>query len=354
MPIAVVTTTVEQPDSSFKKRFTERTTPPPELPPFFYADRFDKAHFGDWRDELATKGYTVVKAIPTEKALEYRERAFQWMESFALGFDRNDVKTWKNEHLPVHIKGGMFHGYGFYDISQLWDIRCEDGVIDAFAKVWGTDELITSFDGGSIMLPNRVDVMDSGKWEHMDQSHYRRGFYCCQGLVNLNNNGPDDGGLMVLEGSSKLVEEYFDTHGRNSYKSWGPFDWFGFTEEQQQWFFDRGCKWVKVCAEPGDLILWDSRTMHYNVRPKGDRDRVCTYICMAPAHLLTEEDRQLRVECFEQSKGTTHVPFAAIYARDFEPVKRSDGSPCPHDTGKPKNPPVLNDKIAKLVGIKHY
>lgn len=81
---------------------------------------------------------------------------------------------------------------------------------------------------------------------------------------------------MVLEGSQKLVEEFFDIHGRESYNSWGPFDWYGFTDEQQQWFFDRGCTWTKVNVGAGDLILWDSRTMHYNVRPTGTRDRVCT------------------------------------------------------------------------------
>jgi hypothetical protein len=61
----------------------------------------------------------------------------------------------------------------------------------------------------------------------LSQSLHRRGFYCCQGLVNLNDCGPEDGGLMVLEGSSKLVEEFFDIHGRESYNSWGPFDWYG-------------------------------------------------------------------------------------------------------------------------------
>ncbi|ORY35326.1 hypothetical protein BCR39DRAFT_591866 [Naematelia encephala] len=311
--------------------------------------------FGDWRDELVTKGYTVVKgAVPRERALEYRDRAFQWLEGFPLGFDRNDVSTWKNEHLPVHVKGGMFHGYGFCHEEFLWDLRCEDGIIDAFAKVWGTDELITSFDGGSIMLPKRTDVKDGGKWEHMDQSLHRRGFYCCQGLVNLNDCGPEDGGLMVLEGSNKLVEEHFDIHGRESYKTWGPFDWYGFTEEQQQWFYDRGCKWTKVCAEPGDLILWDSRTMHYNVRPSGERDRVCTYICMAPASLLSDEDRIQRAECFANYRGTTHVPFAAVFSRAHEPVVRHDGKPCPHDTGVPRNLPKKSLKVLRLVGIEPY
>lgn len=47
--------------------------------------------------------------------------------------------------------------------SQVWDLRTEQGIIDAFAKIWGTDELITSFDGASVFLPKRTDVKDGGK-----------------------------------------------------------------------------------------------------------------------------------------------------------------------------------------------
>lgn len=32
--------------------------------------------------------------------------------------------------------------------------------------------------------------------------------------MNLNDNGPDDGGLMVIKGSSRLIEQYFDEKGR--------------------------------------------------------------------------------------------------------------------------------------------
>ncbi|WVQ71114.1 hypothetical protein IAR50_000639 [Cryptococcus sp. DSM 104548] len=338
-----------------KSNHKDRSTPPHELPPFKYAERFDKPVFGDWRDDISTKGYAVVKgSIPTDRALAYREHMFQWLESFPLGFDRNDSTTWKNEHLPVHMKGGMFHGYGFAHLDFVWDIRCEPGVIDAFAKVWGTNELITSFDGGCLMLPKRTDVKDGGKWEHMDQSHHRSGFYCCQGIANLNYNGPDDGGLMVLEGSNQLVQEFFDIHGRDSYKTWGPFDWYGFTDEQQEWFYSRGCKWTKVCADPGDLILWDSRTMHYNVRPNGDRDRVVTYVCMAPSSLLSDEDREIRRIAFENYRGTTHVPFAAIYSRPHEPKIREDGQPCPYDTGIPAYVPKLNPTLLKLAGAELY
>lgn len=45
-----------------------------------------------------------------------------------------------------------------------------------------------------------------------------------------------------------------------------------------RWFLDRGCEAVKVCADPGDLILWDSRTIHYNCLPESEavRSVLCT------------------------------------------------------------------------------
>lgn len=77
-------------------------------------------------------------------------------------------------------------------------------------------------------------------------------------------------------------------------------------------------------------------------------------ICMAPASLLSEEDRKLRVDCFSNYRGTTHVPFAAIYSRDHEAVLREDGKPCPHDTGKPRNAPKHSQKLLRLVGAEFY
>ncbi|OCF32459.1 hypothetical protein I316_05885 [Kwoniella heveanensis BCC8398] len=326
------------------------------LPPFEYAHIFDEANYGDWRDELATKGWTVVKgAVPRERALSYRERMFEWLESFPLGFKRDDPSTWTNEHLPVHAKGGMFWSYGLSHESFCWDLRQEQGIIDAFTKVWGTDELVTSFDAGCIMLPGRTDVKDDQPWEHMDQSRHRRGFYCVQGIANLNENGPDDGGLMVMTGSSQLVEEYFDTFGRTYEKerTFGAFDYWMFSDEELKWFENKGCKWVKVTAGPGDLILWDSRALHYNVRPKGEKDRCCTYICMAPAKLQTEEDKRIRKEAFEAERGTTHVPIGHVYSRAFTPSVR-DGKPDPLDTGRPRDRIPQTDKILKLAGIKAY
>lgn len=32
-------------------------------------------------------------------------------------------------------------------------------------------------------------------------------------------------------------------------------EWYGFTEAGQKWLKEKGCEWIKVEAEPGDLLL---------------------------------------------------------------------------------------------------
>lgn len=89
------------------------------------------------------------------------------------------------------------------------------------------------------------------QWPHIDLCPSRVGFHCAQGIVNLNDNGPDDGGLVVMKGSSRLMKAFFDEHGRPPVPLEGKIDWNMFTEDQKQWFFDRGCTWHKgelICA----------------------------------------------------------------------------------------------------------
>ena len=142
--------------------------------------------------------------------------------------------------------------------------------------MWGTEKLLTSFDGVNVTLP-APDRAPIGAWPHVDQSPLRKGLQCVQGILNLTPNGLHDGGLIVLKGSSALNEQFFKSHSNNR-ETWGPADWFGFTDEEVAWFVSNGCEVTKVCAEPGDLILWDSRTVHYNALPESNTIR--SVLCM--------------------------------------------------------------------------
>lgn len=64
---------------------------------------------------------------------------------------------------------------------------------------------------------------------------------------------------MVLKGSSALYAKMFEAFDDvKPEKGWNVIDRHDHTPEQIQWLIDHGCEWEKVCAEPGDLLLWDS------------------------------------------------------------------------------------------------
>lgn len=47
----------------------------------------------------------------------------------------------------------------------------------------------------------------------MDQSPSRPGFQLAQGIFCATKSGPDDGGLILLEGSHVLAQKMFDETG---------------------------------------------------------------------------------------------------------------------------------------------
>jgi hypothetical protein len=154
----------------------------------------------------------------------------------------------------------------------------EEGVIKPFAELWGTDELLVSFDGVNITLPGRKD-MKWKPWPHVDQAPTRKGLACAQGIINLSEAGPLDGGLQLLQGSSELFEQFFREHPPQPKAADAPgqFDWPGFSLSDIKWFEDHGCKLIKVNGEPGDVIIWDSRTKHYASLPQSETIRTIIY-----------------------------------------------------------------------------
>lgn len=109
-----------------------------------------------------------------------------------------------------------------------------------------------------------------------------------QGLLNFAPNGENDGGLVLMKGSAKLFNEFFETdHEQDDHEDKPPpeikyMDLFLFNKKDVKWFEERGCELEKINMEPGDFVLWDSRTMHYAKFPEGDQIRHAMYICEFP------------------------------------------------------------------------
>ncbi|KAE8155180.1 hypothetical protein BDV25DRAFT_135228 [Aspergillus avenaceus] len=309
-------------------------------------------NYGDFRDDLNRDGYAVIKgAIPRARALKYADSFLSYLEGFELGYRRDDPSTVKRDMLPVINEKGMILAYGVTHEQWVWDVRGEPGVVDTFAKVYGDEDLIVSFDVVNVGFANREDLPENKPWPHQDQDPAKPGFRCLQGLVNLNPCGPTDGGLIVCPGGHTLSEQFHrEMANEPRIPAWTP-EWFGFTDAGMNWLADHGLKWVKVCADPGDLIVWDSRTPHYNVPPTSSQDRLAIYTCFMPVADVSQEDLVRKKEAFEKRLGTTHWPNAVHVAPTNLAMR--DGKPCPKSRDRPVQEPVLDERTFSLTGIPY-
>jgi len=254
------------------------------------------------------------------------------------------------KNLPRHGRGGLYSLYSVAHAQFVWDAKLEPGVIDAFAKIWGTEKLTVSFDGGSFAVPLPEDQVEGSKapWPHSDQSPYRPHPHCIQGLLNLLPNGPDDGGFMVMKGSAKLFEEYFKEQkakGLEPVEGWAMKDNHHYKQEELKWFYDRGCEWVKPQMDPGDFIVWDSRSVHYGAAPRSNNKRFAIYICYKPADYLTEEQREVKVAAFNEGYLTTHDPTDFLIRKDQNE---------PWNIAFPYGRPVIPEDCKKYIGLAPF
>jgi hypothetical protein len=149
-----------------------------------------------------------------------------------------------------------------------------------------------------------------------------------------------------------LSEEFHAEFHDEPNKIWAwTKEWYGFTDEGMKWLADKGCEWIKVNAEPGDLLLWDSRTPHYNLSPSGTAARFCVYTCYMPVTDATQEELTRKKSAFETTQSTTHWPNAMHVGG--VPIKRQDGNDCPYNDWKPRQPVKLSERGLRLTGIPY-
>lgn len=96
---------------------------------------------------MANNGCAVVKgAIEPDKARWYQQKAFEWLKSFDPALDLDDPSTWAQERLPIQTKLNTYEHYSVVHEAFMWGARMEEGVLKAFEKIWGTDELIVRYE----------------------------------------------------------------------------------------------------------------------------------------------------------------------------------------------------------------
>jgi hypothetical protein len=161
---------------------------------------------------LDQHGYVILKETLTGKEAEKTlSLLWDYLEDLGTGIDRKDPQTWEDDRWPTSAHGGILPSYGIGHSESQWFLRSIPNVKKAFAKIWGTDELLTSFDGVSLWRPWNINPSwktESGQsWFHIDQHPITRpGKQCIQGLVNLLPTSQDIGGNVVVPGSHRFFK----------------------------------------------------------------------------------------------------------------------------------------------------
>ena len=291
--------------------------------------------FDDWEEHLVQHGWSLVK-IPDFDSASYVDKFYNWLESCNANFKRDDPSTWINANMPSNIHGIFKHYIGHLDF--VWEIR--EKCLPIFAQLWGTEQLLCSFDGGCFLKPIPPHVVNHNKqWIHSDQPRYDNRFICVQGVVNLLDNGPQDGGLVIVEGSHRLFEGYMERH---------PTDGIMWQAADMNDPELAKCPIIKICAPAGYLLLWDSRTFHCNYNPSGEKPRMCTYVSMSPREGVDEATLKKRQKYYEEGRMTGHWTANSPWFKMNPKEPRTYGGP----NNKPEAVEIatLNEVQRGLVG----
>jgi hypothetical protein len=275
-------------------------------------------------DYLKEYGFVVFKNIATKEEISTATDLFwDWAERISPSgkLTRKDPNSWGSSDWPGTSRQsrGVLYEFGIGQSAFMWFCRSIPKVKQIFELVWeGEEDLTSSLDGCGVFRPAEVNPewVTSGGWFHVVQNgNNRKGKCCVQGFLNLIRSGEDDGGFVVIPKSHQSFEELFE--GSNAKK-----DFYLIPNTHKIWVFlsKQNCKSIKVCADEGDFVMWDSRSIHCSVPASIKTDstqsqskseiglrRLVAYICMLPSKFLaTPKVVEQKIAAFMEGATLSH------------------------------------------------
>ena len=308
-------------------------------------------------EHLENQGFAVIgNALSTEQAVEAISKLWDYLEELGTGIDREDSSTWGDDRWPTAVHGGILPSFGIGHSAAQWFIRDVEGVKASFAAIWDTDDLLTSFDGVSIWRPwgvNRTWRTEFGSsWMHIDQHPVGRpGRHCVQGLVNLLPTSRARGGNVVVPGSHRRFESIPTDYDERLARIHPTIDHFRFPKDDP---LLADTKPIMAHMEPGDLMLWDSRTIHCSNHGTDEAAsetgllRAASLVCMMPRAKSNEAVIEERKAAVANRTSTTNWSDRFINADEFPQITAVP------DRERYQLPPVpeLNENQRRLVGYE--
>ena len=323
---------------------------------------------------LSEHGFAVVQSVVDSEmcaALVGDMKAFISSLGYPCGFGTRsaeaDESRWPN---GCH---GILDGFGSGHSDAAWRARLHPRVLDVFEALHGTRKLVTSFDAVCAERPAQARRSDEASFcLHTDQNPYSArggGLDCVQGVLSLTATSERSGGTTVVPGSHKLHKQLLTeppTGPTPALQECHTLNWHELTDEQARWLTQtRGLPVLHLCTRPGDLVLWDSRTIHAGrfARDALGGWRFAVYICMWPASRLSEADRARKRDAMGMDGGRAETTNHWPDARELKPRygwpedggEEAPGKPAGANEGVRTPPAIARTPSAlRLAGVFPY
>ena len=306
------------------------------------------------KNYIETFGVAIVPSIlDVSEIKNMRDGMWSYLEHTTQNFDipikKDNPSTWV-EYQKLYPKHSMLlQQYQVGHHQMCWDVRQNPKVVDIFSKIWSTnpEDLLTSFDGVSFHFPpeetNRGWYRKT--WYHTDQSYFKPDFECIQSWVTAYDVDEGDATLAFMEGSNKYHKEFQDV-----FKLEDKSDWYKHNKEEQKFYEDKGCKEKRIRCKAGDMVFWDSRTIHCGTEPIRIRNkpnlRNVVYVCMTPRSKASEANLRKKRKAFDELRMTSHWPHKP---KLFPKKPRTYGGSLPNITEIEK--PILTELGKRIAGF---
>lgn len=310
-------------------------------------------------DHLHSEGFAVIaNALSPSDAARALGLTWDYLEQLGTGIDRNDMSTWGDDRWPIVTSGGIVPSLGIGHSAAQWFTRSAPAIKTAFASIWDDDDLLVSFDGMALWRPTDVDpaweTTRGGSWLHIDQHPITRpGFHCVQGAVSLLPSSPSTGGNILIPGSHTWFPDIPDRYGDRLRRLPEWLDHFRFPVDDPRL---QETPPVMCHMEAGDMMLWDSRTVHCSspglepAPPSAPTSpsliRAASLVCMMPKAKATDEVLTQRRAAIDNVTSTTNWSDRFFSTDDYPEMVNAE------DLGKYTLPPVpeLTEQQRALVG----
>lgn len=305
------------------------------------------------KETLEIYGVAVIPSLLDEKECEHLASGMwdfleQITQKFETPMKRNDPTTYKSFYLLYPLHSMLIQRWGVGQAQFQWDLRSNPKCIKVFENIWGTPNIAVSFDAASFHLPPEK----TGKgflervrqqWLHTDQSYTRNDFECAQSWMSAFDVNVGDATLTFLEGSHKFHRDFAQHYNVTDKK-----DWYKLTQEQIDFYTDKGCVQKSISCPKGSLVLWDSRTIHSGQEAmqarKEENIRFVAYLCYTPKDKIPLKVMEKRRNAVNNLRTTSHWPNKS---KLFPVYPQTYGNPLPNVT--PITPPILNDIAQQLI-----